>query len=270
MARRTPAKGVLGVVDFVDALLARECRGGGRALRLFGGPYVVDVSGTRADVPDGSKRLLAFVALHSGWVERRYLAGTLWATRNEERAAGNLRSALWRLSRAGLDVLVVDKTLVRLRPDVVVDAQVLGSWATRLITGATLPEDLDVLALGKDPVELLPGWYEDWVLIERERLRQRMLHAMEAVSHALVRAGRLAEAVEAALAAVAADPLRESAQRVLLEAHLAEGNWVEARRVIDAYRRTVRAELGSEADLALEDLAHAHLPRAVAAARTHR
>jgi DNA-binding SARP family transcriptional activator len=44
--------------------------------------------------------------------------------------------------------------------------------------------------------------------------------------------------------AVHADPLRESAQRALLEAHLAEGNWVEGRRGYESYRDLLWRELG--------------------------
>jgi DNA-binding SARP family transcriptional activator len=95
-------------------------------------------------------------------------------------------------------------------------------------------------------MDLLPGWYDDWVIFERERIRQRLLHALEALSRRLVAEGRCADAVEAAISAVSADPLRESANRVLIEAHLAEGNVVEARRVYERYRDTVRGELGVE------------------------
>jgi DNA-binding SARP family transcriptional activator len=82
--------------------------------------------------------------------------------------------------------------------------------------------------------------------LERERIRQRMLHALEALSRALTARGRHAEAVEAAMTVVSAEPLRESAQRVLVEAHVAEGNWVEARRTYGAFRRLIRRELGVE------------------------
>ena len=66
---------------------------------------------------------------------------------------------------------------------------------------------------------------------------------MEALSRILVAARRHAEAVEVAMTVVGLDPLRESAQRVLVEAHLAEGNVAEARRVYEIYRRTVQREL---------------------------
>jgi DNA-binding SARP family transcriptional activator len=95
-------------------------------------------------------------------------------------------------------------------------------------------------------MDLLPGWYDDWVIFERERIRQRFLHALEALSRHLIAVGRFADAVEAAISVVSGDPLRESANRVLIEAHLAEGNVVEARRAYKRYRDTVRRELGVE------------------------
>jgi DNA-binding SARP family transcriptional activator len=51
-------------------------------------------------------------------------------------------------------------------------------------------------------------------------------------------------AIEAGLAAVRADPLRESAHRVLIEAHLLEGNRCEALRQFRAYEALMRAQLG--------------------------
>ncbi|WP_106975000.1 BTAD domain-containing putative transcriptional regulator [Streptomyces katrae] len=53
---------------------------------------------------------------------------------------------------------------------------------------------------------------------------------MEALSREPARVGRHAGAVESALVAVSAEPLRESAQRALIEAHLAQGNLIGAMR----------------------------------------
>ncbi|GAB3268760.1 hypothetical protein GCM10027452_46460 [Micromonospora halotolerans] len=117
--------------------------------------------------------------------------------------------------------------------------------------------------------DLLPGWYDDWVLTERERVRQRVLHGMEAMSRHLLTTGRCAEAVEVALTAAGAELLRESAQRVLLEAHLAEGNWVEGRRGLDTYRRLLARELDMEPDPCLDELLDAY-PRARPAATADR
>jgi DNA-binding SARP family transcriptional activator len=212
-------------------------------VHLLAGLHVT-VGTERQEVPEGSKQLLAYVALRRRRVERRQVAGTLWPFGDEERAAGNLRSALWRLRRAGIDVLVADKWSLSLHSNVTVDLHVLDQWATRLIEGTASGHDLAIAPSVADALDLLPGWYDDWALAERERIRQRLLHALEALSGRLTSLGRFADAVDAALLAVSAEPLRESAQRMLIEAHVAEGNLTEARRSYLAYRALVRRELG--------------------------
>jgi DNA-binding SARP family transcriptional activator len=214
-------------------------------LHLLGGPYVV-IGRRRLDIPEGSKRLLVFVALNGGRVERKQAAGTLWPLGDDYRAAGNLRSALWRLKGAGIHLLGADKCALTLRPDTVVDLTVVFSWARRIIEGTARSEDLHTPDWRADALDLLPGWYDDWVLFERERLRQRLLYALEALSGQQAEVGRCAEAVESAMTAVQVEPLRESAQRALIEAHLAAGNVVEAHRVYDSYRELLKRELSVE------------------------
>lgn len=82
--------------------------------------------------------------------------------------------------------------------------------------------------------DLLPGWYEDWVLAERDGLQHLRLRALEEVAEVLLRRGRCSEALDAALAAVRRDPLRESTLRLVLRIHVAEGKRVEALRHLRA------------------------------------
>jgi DNA-binding SARP family transcriptional activator len=212
-------------------------------VHLFSGPYVT-LGTERREVPEGSKQLLVFVALRRRRVERRQAAGALWPCGDEERAAGNLRSALWRLRRAGINVLIADKWSLALGGDVQVDLHLTEQWATRLIEGKAADRDLVICPPVADALDLLPGFYDDWVLMERERIRQRILHALEALSQILAAAGRFADAIEAAMLATSAEPLRESAQRALIKAHIAEGNVTEARRSYRAYCDLVYRELG--------------------------
>ena len=241
------------LADFVHMLIARESGDAAPVVHLFGGPFV-SYGRRRVEIPEGGKRLVVFVALHRGRVERRYVAGTLWPVGDDIRAAGNLRSALWRLNGAGIRILKADKHGLAMREDVLVNLHTVGAWAARLIKGSASREDLAITPWGLDAIDLLPGWYDDWALVEREHIRQQLLHALEALSRQLARAGRCAEAVEAAMMAVTAEPLRESAQRVLIEAHLAEGNWVEGRRSFEAYRDMLHRELGVQPDLELASM----------------
>jgi DNA-binding SARP family transcriptional activator len=210
---------------------------------LGGGPFVRK-NGRRLEIPEGSKRLLVFVTLNGGRVNRRYAAGTLWPLCDDERAGGNLRSALWRLRGAGIDILQADKFMLSLDPEVSVDITQLSRWATEAINGGVEELDLGKPQWDPEAFDLLPGWYDDWVIFERERLRQRLLHAMESFARRLIGRGLFADAVDLAIALVGVEPLRESAQRVLIEAHLAEGNFVEARRTYRTYDELLRVELG--------------------------
>lgn len=203
-------------------------------------------SGQWCMVPEGCKRLLAFVALQHGRVDRRQAAGSLWPDGPETRASGNLRSALWRLRGAGIDVLESDKVSIYLRERTTTDLDALCEWADRLLAGTADEADLQVPAWTSTVAELLPGWYDDWVVFERERIRQWMLHALEILSRLLSAAGRHGEAVDAAMDAVSVEPLRESAHRVLAEAHVAEGNVVEARTAFRRFQDLARRELGIE------------------------
>ena len=82
--------------------------------------------------------------------------------------------------------------------------------------------------------DLLPDWSDEWLTAERERLRQLRLHVLETVAARLAAEGLFGMAMEAALAALRSDPLRESAHRAVIRIHLAEGNLAEA---VHAYRQ---------------------------------
>jgi DNA-binding SARP family transcriptional activator len=92
--------------------------------------------------------------------------------------------------------------------------------------------------------ELLPDWYDDWLLLERERLRQVRLHGLEALCVRLTHLGRYSQAIEAGLLAVEEEALRESSQRALIAAHVSEGNLAEAVRQYDRYAQLLQKELG--------------------------
>ena len=222
-----------------------------RRLSLLG-RFELRCAGTEVAVARGGQRLLALLALQGRPLERLWVAGTLWLDATEERAGASLRSALWRLPQPeGTAVVEASATHLRLARDLAVDVQELAGLAQGLETPATPGGDPDPSILA---VDLLPDWYEDWVVLERERFRQLRLHALEALCSRLTRAGRFGAAVQAGLAAVAGEPLRESAHRTLIQAHLAEGNPGEAVRQYHLYRRLLAGELAIEPSAAIRGL----------------
>jgi len=235
-------------------------------LDLLAGLHVA-VHGRRSTVPEGSKRLLAYVALHGGRVERRRTAKVLWPGVEPHRAAGNLRSVTWRLRCAGLPLIQVGDGWLSLACGVRVDVDDVRAWVCRVSVGRPCTGDLDVRPGALQALDLLPGWYDEWVLQQREDLRQQVLYAIDALSGLLVAAGRYGEAIEAALSAVSAEPLRESAQRALIEAHLAEGNRCEAWRSFVRYRDLLAGELGVRPTSELRSLVRFAPPAVVPSGR---
>jgi DNA-binding SARP family transcriptional activator len=204
-------------------------------------------------VQRSGQRLLALLALQERPLERLWVAGTLWMDASEERAGASLRSALWRLPQPGGTPMVESSvTHLRLARDIDVDLHDLSARMERLEQASTAIDDrTGSSALTRD---LLPDWYEDWVVLERERFRQLRLHALEALCARLTEAGRFGAAVQAGLAAVSGEPLRESAHRTLIRAHLAEGNPGEAVRQFHLYRRLLADELAVEPSAAIRGL----------------
>lgn len=195
-------------------------------LRLLG-DFQLAHDGAEVAVTSAGQRLLALLALCRRPVRRGAVAGSLWQGSDEAHALASLRSALHRLPRpAGALVLARNDTLV-LRGDVEVDLHARCALATRLHDGSGTVSEAVIPSLLTD---VLPDWYDDWVVLDRESYRQVRLHALEELCRSLRREGRYAAALRAGLAAVSAEPLRESAHRVLIETHLREGNVGEAVR----------------------------------------
>ena len=202
------------------------------------------MNGVPAWLPCSAQRLIAFLALHPHPLRRAHVAGTLWPDVSEARSSANLRSALWRLRRTGLNLIHGTPTHLAIEECVSIDTQEVVACSRRLLDGTVACSD-DDLNPRRMIGELLPDWYEEeWVAIERERLRQLCLHALEALCDRLAALGRYGEAVEAGLWAVRGDPLRESAHRQLIKVHLAEGNQGEAIRAYGWYRGLLDDELG--------------------------
>jgi DNA-binding SARP family transcriptional activator len=197
-------------------------------------------------VAASGQRLIALLALRDRPVGRLHVAGILWPDYPTERSLAVLRTTLWRVNQSGEQVIAAAPALLGLDPGIQVDVQDLSAFARRLAETEDQPGlvDLDSVSLADLVGDLLPDWYDDWLQDEREGLRQTRLHALESLARGLSAAGRHADAIQAALAVIRLEPLRESAHRTLIELHLAEGNRSEAWRQFQRCRRLLREELG--------------------------
>lgn len=204
-------------------------------------------------VPHGVQRVLAFLAIADRPTPRSRVAGQLWLDAPEWRALGNLRSALWRLRRIRRAIVNSMDERLSLDPGVRVDVGELTEVSSRLLedSGRVPLTELRRLVTA---TEILPGWEEEWLIVERERFRELRLRALERACETLTAEGDHGRAVQACLAAVEAEPFRESAQRLLVRMHLAEGNRAAALRSYLAYSRLVEDELGIQPSALMKEL----------------
>ena len=214
-------------------------------LSLIGG-FMLTCRGKEIMLPPAAQRLLAFLALRVRPVSRSYVAMCLWPDGFETRSYACLRSALWRLRCTG--VVHASSQHLRLDDGLMVDAWEIAHRVRRLMDGSgpCSAKDLDPALLTG---ELLPDWTaddrtaDDWIVFEHERLQQLCVHGLEAICARLLALHKYSEAVDAGLIAVRSDPLRESAHRMLITAHLAEGNRNEALRQYRWYEQILREDL---------------------------
>ncbi|MEV4145786.1 BTAD domain-containing putative transcriptional regulator [Amycolatopsis sp. NPDC049691] len=224
-------------------------------LRLLKG-FTLLVADDPVALSFSAQRLLAFLALQDRPRTRTYVARTLWPEATTSRANANLRSSLWRASRSGHQVIDASVHEMALAGNISVDIHDAVTRAHRLLDKSCGCDDILNRQTRDDlSADLLPEWSDnEWVLIEQEQYHQLRLYALEAMAKRLTTAGRHGEAVAAGLAAVRAEPLRESAHRVLIDAHLAAGNRAAAQHQYEQCRGTLREELGLEPSESLRHL----------------
>jgi DNA-binding SARP family transcriptional activator len=140
------------------------------------------------------QELLAYLLIHRGQHHREIIANVIWENTNQTRAKNYLRKALWQLQSnlKELEIGLSERTLqitdewISVNPDIYLNLDVAkfeeafnrtqdipGNKITTTSLGAI--EDAINLYQGN----LLEGWYQNWCLIERERLQQMYFVMLE-------------------------------------------------------------------------------------------
>lgn len=216
---------------------------GAYRLEVLGG-WNLSWRGTDLEVPLRMQRLIARLGV-AGPALRPVLCGVLWPESSEPHALDSLRVTIHHIGRELPGVLSLRGATVGLAPGVVVD---LEAERAALCAGDGTAVDVRDSHAQAGPLrpepELLPGWYEEWVLAEQHLLRdQRIRHHARHAQH-LLDAGDRRGAVDAAARAQALDPLDEWAIEVLVRAHIGLGATCAARRALAAFRSELQGEFG--------------------------
>jgi DNA-binding SARP family transcriptional activator len=199
--------------------------------------------GAPMTVASREQRLLACLGL-LGCRHRSFLAGLLWPKSSESQAAGNLRTSVWCISHTFPQLLHTGADTLELEDSVRVDVKALQRQVAAIQAEPPQSHIPDSYLENLGRADLLPGWYDDWVVFEQERFRQVRLGALEFLARQQLTAGEPGRAVIAALSAASIEPLRESAHLLLVQAHLAAGNRAAAVRAYSMFSSRLFDELG--------------------------
>lgn len=208
-------------------------------------------------VASRQRRLITALAL-VGPRPRTAVAGLLWPDSNDQQAAVSLRVALWHVAHELPGLLRDAQGQLALDPTVAVDFHGLQHSLTHAYAEHVSIEDLRT-------GELLPGWYEDWVIGEQERFRHLRVMALDAAAERALAEGDADTAETAALAAANLEPLRERSAILLVRAELAAGNINGAQRSYRHFRSLCRDTFGLEPGFQLGQLMRSELQARVSA-----
>lgn len=198
------------------------------------------------------RSLLTYLLLHRDAPQpRARVAFLLWPDSTEPQARTNLRQLLHHLRRALPDpdrFLIVDTATIgwRLEAPYRLDVAAFEGAVARA-DRATEPREVGAaLAEAADNYggDLLPGCYEEWILPERERLRQAHLDVLERLTRLLEEGRDYQAAIRHAEELLRHDPLHEATYRRLMRLHALAGERARALRIYHTCATTLRRELG--------------------------
>ena len=200
--------------------------------------------------------LLAYLLIHRAAPQaRQQLAYLFWPDSSDSQARTNLRNAIFQLRNALPDAnefLQVESQTIQWRPDVPCQLDIGDFEVALAAADAATDAAVKVAALGRAIEayggELLPGVYDDWLIQERERLRQRFLFALDALTALLEAQQEYRPAIETAQRLLQADPLRETTYAKLMQLHAHAGDRAAALRVYHTCTTTLARELGVDPD----------------------
>lgn len=213
-------------------------RHGGWSLHTLGA-WALAQDGVEVALPPRDQRVLALLLIE-GRRPRSVLSARLWPDAPDTRASSNLRSATLDLRRRAPGLVESVAGTLGLGRAVISDLERLRHLLRGGHTGGLLGEAEALRQVG----ELLPGWREDWVVTEREYLRECVLDRIHHVVQGLVEIEAADHALPLVRTAIQLEPMRESAHRALAQLHLLAGDRVAAWQVYAGFRHRSVREFG--------------------------
>ncbi len=216
----------------------------------FLGQFFVTAGDDVVEIPSRpAQSLFAYLILNAGVPQRRErLSGLFWPDSTVENARSNLRHALWRVRKAlnacpacPRDIVLADDFTICFdaTADYWLDTAVLENLGKEAAAADTLLQNVSVYC-----GELLPGFYDTWVLLERERLQAIFERKMGLLLQHLLAEQRWQEILQQGEHWIGFGQTPEGAYSALMVAHSALGNASQMAAVYLRCRNDLQEELG--------------------------
>jgi predicted ATPase/DNA-binding SARP family transcriptional activator len=213
------------------------------------GQFAVLHDGSRLSIlTRNAQSLFAYLLLNAGKAQRRErLAGILWPDSSEDNARSNLRHELWRLRKAlkpaGDSYFIIDDLTIAFNPqsEHCLDVHRLESAAHEASSADDLMEALSVYH-----GELLPGFYDEWVFVERQRLHALFEAQMRRLLEILQVEGRWVEVLEWGMRWIGVGQWPEPAYRALMTAYANSGDISKAVLTYERFSQGLQEEIGTK------------------------
>jgi DNA-binding SARP family transcriptional activator len=206
-----------------------------------------------------SGELFAYLALNRKAPHtREHLAGVFWGDSSEERARHTLNTTLWRINRVlePPQCSASERGYLRVTPQHIGFNAASGVWldVAEFETRCELAEQTEAptkyalytQAVNLYRADLLADCYEDWCIVERERLQGLYVRALAQLMSVHSSNAEYDLAIDCARRILTCDPLREEVHRDLMRLHLQASQPAAALRQYRQCEGMLRDELGVE------------------------
>ncbi|TAH51625.1 MAG: hypothetical protein EYC68_09685 [Chloroflexota bacterium] len=216
------------------------------------GQFGIHIEGKRVVIPArAAQSLFAFLILNVGTPHRREkLAGMLWPELSDENARHNLRHELWRLRKAlgaiqtlPAEYFLAEEFAIQFNPNA-------DYWLdVAQLERAPAPDDSVGDLIGRVALyrgELLPGFYDDWVAPERDRVQAIYETRMRELLEQLIAGQHWQTAVHWSEKWIALGQTPEAAYRALMLAYAMFGDRAQCAATYERCAKVLSQELGIE------------------------
>jgi DNA-binding SARP family transcriptional activator len=231
-------------------------------IQLFGTVQLSHAGRTQdARLTHAVQSLLAWLLLHRRKVHaRETLAGLFWSDQSEARARSCLSTTLWRIRQVLEPEGVPRGTYLIAQPDAVgfncasdhwLDVAAFEEGVGRQLPASASTDRARDWSGAEDAVacytgDLLEGFYDEWALRERERLRMLYLDCLGTLLRRHSETGALERALRCGQQILVLDPLREDIHREVIRLYMRNGHRALARQQYECCRAALEEELGVE------------------------